>query len=81
MVRGAFFFSSFLKNMIGNSVTPCEKSISALEQAMNQDKEIVLAAQKKAKTNEPTPDDIFSVGTVGQIIQLLGCPTARSRCW
>src|SRR6516225_11450833 len=51
-----------------------EKSINALEQAMSHDKEIVLAAQKKAKTNEPTPDDIFAVGTVGSIIQLLRLP-------
>jgi ATP-dependent Lon protease len=51
-----------------------ERSISALERAMAEDKEIVLAAQKKAKTNEPTPDDIFSVGTIGQIIQLLRLP-------
>src|SRR5437868_416423 len=51
-----------------------EKSINALEQAMNSDKEIVLSAQKKAKTNDPTPDDIFAVGTIGQIIQLLRLP-------
>src|SRR6516165_4008951 len=51
-----------------------EKSINALEEAMAHDKEIVLAAQKKAKTNEPTPDDIFAVGTVGVIIQLLRLP-------
>src|SRR4051812_12361210 len=51
-----------------------EKSINALEQAMSGDKEIVLSAQKKAKTNDPTPEDIFSVGTVGQIIQLLRLP-------
>ena len=55
-----------------------EKSIAALEEAMSQDKEILLAAQKKAKTNDPTAEDIFEVGTVGTIIQLLrGCPTAR----
>src|SRR5499427_6931507 len=51
-----------------------EKSINALDQAMARDKEIVLSAQKKAKTNDPTPDDIFAVGTVGQIIQLLRLP-------
>ncbi len=51
-----------------------EKSISALEQAMSQDKEILLAAQKKAKTNDPTPEDIFEVGTIGTIIQLLRLP-------
>src|SRR5690348_9512093 len=51
-----------------------EKSINALDRAMAEDKEIVLAAQRKAKTNEPTPDDIFPVGTVGTIIQLLRLP-------
>jgi len=51
-----------------------EKSISALEEAMNHEKEILLAAQKMAKTNDPTPEDIFEVGTVGTIIQLLRLP-------
>ncbi len=44
-------------------------------------KEIFLAAQKSAKTNDPTPEDIYAVGTVGTIVQLLGSPTAPSRCW
>src|SRR5437868_2380615 len=51
-----------------------EKSIAALDAAMGKDKEILLAAQKKAKTNEPTPEDIFPVGTIGTIIQLLRLP-------
>ncbi len=51
-----------------------EKSINALEEAMSHDKEILLAAQKKAKTNDPTPDDIFQMGTIGTIIQLLRLP-------
>ncbi|MGD8860141.1 MAG: endopeptidase La [Myxococcales bacterium] len=51
-----------------------EKSISALEEAMNNEKEILLAAQKLAKTNDPSPDDIFAMGTVGTIIQLLRLP-------
>src|SRR5215813_9173191 len=52
-----------------------EKSINALEEAMQRDvKEILLAAQKKAKTNEPTPDDIFALGTIGTILQLLRLP-------
>ena len=51
-----------------------EKSINALEEAMSHEKEILLAAQKKAKTNDPTPDDIFQMGTVGTIIQLLRLP-------
>ena len=51
-----------------------EKSISALEEAMSNDKELLLAAQKKAKTNDPKEQDIFSVGTIGSIIQLLRLP-------
>ena len=51
-----------------------EKSINALEEAMSHEKRILLAAQKKAKTNDPSPDDIFQVGTVGTIIQLLRLP-------
>lgn len=51
-----------------------EKSIAALEEAMTGTKEIVLAAQKKAKTNEPSPEDIFEVGTVATVIQLLRLP-------
>src|ERR671928_425103 len=51
-----------------------EKSIAALEEAMGTDKTILLCAQKKAKTNEPTAEDIFPVGTVGTLIQLLRLP-------
>lgn len=51
-----------------------DKSIQALEQAMSTNKEILLAAQKKAKTNEPTSEDIFEVGTVSTILQLLRLP-------
>ena len=51
-----------------------EKSVSALEEAMAGDKELVLAAQKKAKTNDPREEDIFTVGTIGHIIQLLRLP-------
>ncbi|RMG14231.1 MAG: endopeptidase La [Deltaproteobacteria bacterium] len=51
-----------------------EKSIAALEEAMAQDKEILLCAQKKAKTNDPGPDDVFRMATLGVIIQLLRLP-------
>ncbi|MNJ91228.1 Lon protease 1 [compost metagenome] len=51
-----------------------EKSINALEEAMSKQIDIVLAAQKDAKTNNPEPKDIFSIGTVGTIIQLLRLP-------
>ncbi len=51
-----------------------EKSINALEEAMNQQTDIVLVAQKDAKTNTPQPDEIYDVGTIGTIIQLLRLP-------
>ncbi len=51
-----------------------DKSIKALEEAMAHDKEIVLSAQKKAKTNDPSPDDIFRIGTIGVIDQLFQLP-------
>src|SRR6476661_1382635 len=56
-----------------------EKSIAALKDAMAHkapdDKAIILlAAQKKAKTNDPTPEDVFHFGTLGHVIQLLPLP-------
>jgi len=51
-----------------------EKSICALLEAMKESKQIVLSAQKRAKTNDPRPDDIFTTGTIGTIIQLLRLP-------
>ncbi len=51
-----------------------EKSINALEEAMSKQTDIVLAAQKDAKTNNPEPKDIYTIGTVGTIIQLLRLP-------
>lgn len=51
-----------------------EKSINALEDAMNKKSDIVLAAQIEAKTNNPEPRDIYEIGTLGSIIQLLRLP-------
>lgn len=51
-----------------------EKSINALEEAMSKQLDIVLAAQRDAKTNNPEASDIYDVGTVGSIIQLLRLP-------
>jgi ATP-dependent Lon protease len=51
-----------------------DKSLSALEDAMAGDKQILLAAQRRANTDDPSEDDIFSIGTVGHIIQLLRFP-------
>ena len=51
-----------------------EKSINALESAMKQENEIFLVAQKSAQKDEPTEDDIYQIGTLGVIIQLLRLP-------
>ena len=51
-----------------------DKSNNALEYAMQHEKEIFLAAQKSAEIDEPTEDDIYTVGTIGNIIQLLRLP-------
>jgi ATP-dependent Lon protease len=51
-----------------------QKSIRALEEAMNKQKYVLLAAQREAKTNEPSEDDIFRVGTLGTVVQLLRLP-------
>ncbi len=51
-----------------------EKSIAALDKSLDSNKEIVLAAQRQAKTNDPAPADIFDTGTVASVIQLLRLP-------
>jgi len=51
-----------------------EKSIVALEQAMAADKRIVLLAQKSAETDDPGASDLYEVGTLAQVLQLLKLP-------
>ena len=61
-------------HMVSQLFVGRERSIAALDEAMNRDKEIFLAAQRNAKTNDPTPEDIFAVGSIGVIMQLLRLP-------
>jgi ATP-dependent Lon protease len=51
-----------------------EKSIQCLQAAMDNDKQIFLVAQKDAGIDEPAVDDIYTVGTVATILQLLKLP-------
>ncbi|WP_261903789.1 endopeptidase La [Vibrio fortis] len=51
-----------------------EKSITCLESAMEANKQVLLVAQKEADTDEPSIDDLFEVGTVATILQLLKLP-------
>lgn len=56
-----------------------EKSISALEEAMVQDRLIMLSTQKDAQNDQPQPEDIFPIGTVAEIKQLLKLPGGTIR--
>jgi ATP-dependent Lon protease len=51
-----------------------EKSVKALEEVMKDDKQILLIAQKNATQDDPGPDDIYSIGTLGTVLQLLKLP-------
>jgi ATP-dependent Lon protease len=51
-----------------------EKSINALEAAMEEDKKILLIAQKNASDDDPSPEDINKVGTIASILRLLKLP-------
>jgi len=51
-----------------------ERSILALEQAMKVDKQILLLAQKQADVDDPAPKDLYEVGTIATILQLLKLP-------
>ncbi|MFY0988876.1 endopeptidase La [Halomonas sp. C05BenzN] len=51
-----------------------EKSIQALEAAMAADKRVLLVAQREASKDDPDGEDLFSIGTVAEIMQLLKLP-------
>lgn len=51
-----------------------EKSIKALETSMVESKQIFLVAQKKSSNDDPGPDDIYNVGTISSVLQLLKLP-------
>ncbi|PLW77722.1 endopeptidase La [Cohaesibacter celericrescens] len=51
-----------------------EKSIRALEEVMQSDKMILLATQKNAGDDDPSPEDIYNIGTLATVLQLLKLP-------
>ena len=51
-----------------------DKSVRALEDVMRDDKQILLITQKSAAQDDPESDDLFEVGTIGTILQLLKLP-------
>ena len=51
-----------------------EKSVKALEEVRKDDKQILLIAQKNASQDDPGPEDIYTIGTLGTVLQLLKLP-------
>jgi ATP-dependent Lon protease len=51
-----------------------EKSVRALEDVMKEDKQILLVTQRNASQDDPNPEEIFDVGTIGTVLQLLKLP-------
>ena len=51
-----------------------DKSISALEEVMDKGQELLFLAQKDADTNDPQKEDLYEVGTIGKVLQLLKLP-------
>jgi ATP-dependent Lon protease len=48
-----------------------EKSVRAIEESQREGKYIFLAAQKDARTSNPGPKDIYTTGTLGEVVQLI----------
>ncbi|MFZ3576384.1 endopeptidase La [Virgibacillus sp. DJP39] len=74
-LRGLLVFPSMVIHLdVGR-----EKSIQALEKAMMEDQTIFLAAQKKVSLDDPSPENIFRVGTVAKVKQMLKLPNGTHR--
>ncbi|WP_263379242.1 endopeptidase La [Granulicella paludicola] len=61
-------------HMMAPFVVGRESSVRALEEALNGDRKIFLAAQHDASVDEPTGDDIYTVGVIGNIVQSVRMP-------
>ncbi|MDA3969955.1 MAG: endopeptidase La [Desulfobulbaceae bacterium] len=61
-------------HMVAPLVVGREKSIAALEKAMKEKTEIFLATQKDGANEDPKQDDVYSMGTIGTVMQLLRLP-------
>jgi ATP-dependent Lon protease len=74
-LRGILVFP----NMVLHLDVGRERSVNALEQAMVEDNKILLVAQKEARVDEPAPEDIYNMGTVAQVKQMLKLPGGTIR--
>jgi len=80
LARGALFSVLPLRDIVvfPHMIVPLfvgrEKSVKALEDVMKDDKQILLVAQKDGSQDDPGPDDIYEIGTVSTVLQLLKLP-------
>jgi ATP-dependent Lon protease len=80
LVRGALYPVLPLRDIVvfPHMIVPLfvgrEKSVRALEDVMKDDKQILLVTQKNAAQDDPGTADIYSVGTIGTVLQLLKLP-------
>jgi ATP-dependent Lon protease len=74
-LRGILVFP----NMVLHLDVGRERSVNALEQAMVDDNKVLLVAQKEARVDEPSPDEIYTMGTIAQIKQMLKLPGGTIR--
>ena len=58
-----------------------EKSIRAVDEALAENRMILLASQKDLDKEEPAADDLYSVGTAAVIMRMLKLPDGRIRIW
>src|SRR5437588_4386910 len=56
-----------------------DKSVRALEEARSQDRYILLVSQKQMAVDDPQPEDVFEVGTVAEVMQVLSLPDSTVR--
>ncbi len=68
------WFSPHDRALLSAARNPC-----ALEDVMKDDKQILLVAQKDAALDDPKPEDIHSVGTIGTVLQLLKLPDGTAK--
>ena len=80
LVRGALYPVLPLRDIVvfPHMIVPLfvgrEKSVRALEDVMKDDKQILLVTQKNAAQDDPSTADIYTLGTVGTVLQLLKLP-------
>ncbi|NEU29805.1 endopeptidase La [bacterium LRH843] len=74
-LRGLLVFPSMVLNLdVGRA-----KSVQALEKAMEEDHQILLATQKEISIDDPTEDEIYSIGTIAKVNTLLRLPNGTVR--